>query len=210
MHHPFMAEVADRLAAARIATLRYQFPFMQQGGRRPNGPAVCHATVRAAVALATKRMPSVPLIAGGKSFGGRMTSQAQALEPLPRVVGLAFLGFPWHPPKAPSRQRSEHLAEIRVPMLFLQGTRDVLGDSTLIRGQMRKLRRHATLHRVGQADHGFHVPVASGRDDDEVQDELVRIFSQWLVAADLLPVPPTAGKPRTGRRRPARSSGRSR
>ena len=128
MAHPFMAAVANGLAERNIATLRYQFPYMEKRAKRPDPPKVAHAAVRAAVAEARRHLPNLPLIAGGKSFGGRMTSQAQALEPLDGVVGLAFLGFPLHPAKRPSRERAAHLADVQIPMLFLQGTRDALAE----------------------------------------------------------------------------------
>jgi hypothetical protein len=180
MDHAFMQAMAERLGKIRIATLRYQFPYMQAHSKRPDRPPVCHATVRAAVALARERCPRTPLIAGGKSFGGRMTSQAQALDPLPAVMGLAFFGFPWHLPKQPTLQRSVHLAEIRVPMLFLQGGRDVMGDPRLVSAQVKTRHRNSTLHSVPNADHGFHVPVKSGCTDAQVQDELADIFCKWL------------------------------
>jgi predicted alpha/beta-hydrolase family hydrolase len=179
MDHPFMADVADRLCSAGIATLRYQFPYMERRLKRTDGPSVCHATVRAAVAWARKKVPKVPLIAGGKSFGGRMTSQAQALEPLAGVAGLVFVGYPWHLPLAPSGKRGEHLASIRVPMLFLQGTRDTLGDFKFVRAQVRKRRTWAVLHAVDGADHGLHVLVRSGRTDADVIGELVEEISEW-------------------------------
>jgi len=180
MNHAFMQTVAVKLAAVKIATLRYQFPYMEAGSRRPDRPAVCHAVVRAAVATARRKLPKIPLIAGGKSFGGRMTSQAQALEPLAGVVGLAFFGFPWHQPKAPSAKRSEHLDAVRVPMLFLQGARDALGEPKLVKAQIRKRSGFSTLHSVPDADHAFHVPVKSGRTDSQVQDDMVRRFAGWV------------------------------
>jgi uncharacterized protein len=179
MDHAFMADTAARLGEAGIATLRFQFPFTARHSRRPDRPSVCHATVRAAVAVARHKLPTVPLIAGGKSFGGRMTSQAQALEPLAGVVGLVFFGYPWHLPHAPSTKRSEHLAVIRIPMLFFQGTRDALGDTQLVKAQIRKRKPWATLHPVEAADHGFHVLVRSGRTDREVIGELADEFSDW-------------------------------
>jgi uncharacterized protein len=180
MDHAFMQAMAQKLAAAKIATLRYQFPYMQAHSKRPDRPAVCHATVRAAVALARKKCSQIPLIAGGKSFGGRMTSQAQALDPLPAVVGLVFFGFPWHLPKQPALQRSEHLAAVRIPILFFQGGRDAMGDPKLVSVQVQKRRKDWTLYRVPNADHGFHVPVRSGRTDAQVQEELACVFSEWL------------------------------
>jgi predicted alpha/beta-hydrolase family hydrolase len=180
MDHPFMQGIAEKLAEARIATLRYQFPYMQAHSKRPDRPPVCLATVRAAVALARKKCVQIPLIAGGKSFGGRMTSQAQALDPLPAVVGLVFFGFPWHLPKQPALHRSEHLAAVRLPMLFLQGGQDPMGDPKLVSAQVQKRRKNWTLHSVPDADHGFHVPIRSGRTDSQVQEELACAFSKWL------------------------------
>ncbi len=139
MRHPFLATMATALAERGIATLRYQFPYMEAGGRRPDSPAVAHAAVRAAVAEGARRAPGVPLIAGGKSFGGRMTSQAEALEPLPGVVGLAFLGFPLHPPGKPGDERGDHLKDVRLPMLFLQGTRDEFAELGLLEPLCRRL-----------------------------------------------------------------------
>ena len=182
MHHAFMADCADELALLGIATLRYQFPYLERGSRRPDAPATCHATVRAAVALARELCPALPLIAGGRSFGGRMTSQAQALDPLPGVVGLAFLGFPLHPPKVPSKERARHLDDVDVPMLFLQGTRDALASLPLVRAVVDRLGSRATLHLAQDADHSFHVPARSGRTDAEVRRELLRAFRDWSAA----------------------------
>ena len=162
MQHPFMANLANDLAELRIATLRYQFPYMERRGKRPDTPAVCHATVRAAVAAAGALVPSLPLIAGGKSFGGRMTSQAQAKGPLPGVRGLVFLGFPLHPPKQPSDTRGEHLDQVQIPMLFLQGARDEFADLTLLNPLVKRLAGRATLCLLREADHSFHVPARSG------------------------------------------------
>lgn len=155
MHHPFMAKVADGLATRGIATLRYQFPYMERGSRRPDVPRVAHAAVRAAVVEAARRLPELPLFAGGKSFGGRMTSQAQAVGLLPQVRGLVFLGFPLHPAGKPSDERAAHLFDVDVPMLFLQGTRDELADSALLRALVDRLGARAVL---ADADHSFHVP----------------------------------------------------
>ena len=180
MTHPFMAALADALAARAVATLRFQFPFMEAGGRRPDTPATAHATVRAAVDAARASCPGVPLYAGGKSFGGRMTSQAQALAPLPDVRGLAFVGFPLHPAGKPSVTRADHLAAVDVPMLFLQGTRDELAGLPLLRPIVERLGPRAALHVVEDADHAFHVPRASGRDDAAVIDELADAIAQWV------------------------------
>lgn len=181
MGHSFMAAIASGLAERGIATLRFQFPYMEQGSRRPDSPAVAHAAIRAAVREAAKRLPGVPLFAGGKSFGGRMTTQAQALEPLAEVRGIALVGFPLHPTGKPSTSRADHLAGVEVPMLFLQGTRDALGDLDLIKQTTAKLGRRATLHIVDGADHSFHVPARSGRNDEQVRAELLDTMAGWMV-----------------------------
>ncbi|ABD89037.1 alpha/beta hydrolase family protein [Rhodopseudomonas palustris] len=180
MSHIFMEQVATGLYARGIATLRYQFPFMEKGSKRPDSPAVAQTAVRAAVAEAARRCRGCPLIAGGKSFGGRMTSQAQALLPLEAVQGLAFLGFPLHPSGKPSVTRAEHLAEIEIPMLFIQGTRDKLAEPGLLGPVVQGLASIATLHWIEQADHGFHVPARFGRSDGEVMTELLDGFANWL------------------------------
>src|SRR5664279_4555932 len=182
MTHSFMAAVAQGLAERGIATLRYQFPYMEKGTKRPDPPQVAHAAVRAAVAEAAQRCPGLPLIAGGKSFGGRMTSQAQASSPLAGVDGLAFLGFPLHPAGKPSDTRAKHFSEIKIPMLFLQGTRDSLAELKLLEPVIRRLGRSATLHRVEGADHSFHVPARSGRNDAEVMREILDAFADWIAA----------------------------
>ena len=179
MTHPFMADVADGLAERRIATLRYQFPYMERGSKRPDAPPLAHATVRAAVAEAARLLPDIPLIAGGKSFGGRMTSQAQASAPLPGVRGLAFIGFPLHPPKQPSVRRAIHLSKVEVPMLFLQGTRDELADLSLLQPVIADLGSRATLHAIAAADHSFHVPARSGRTDAQALAELLDALVAW-------------------------------
>jgi predicted alpha/beta-hydrolase family hydrolase len=179
MDHGFMTAVAEGLAQRRVATLRYQFPYMERGSRRPDRPALCHATVRAAVAEAARQLPGLPLIAGGKSFGGRMTSQAQAIEALPRVVGLAFLGFPLHPAGKPSSSRGEHLRDVDVPMLFIQGERDTLAERALIEPLVRSLGRHASLEWIDAADHSFHVLKRSGRTDHEALDEVITVLVGW-------------------------------
>jgi predicted alpha/beta-hydrolase family hydrolase len=181
MRHPFLAAVATALAARRIATLRYQFPYVEAGSKRPDPPAVAHATVRAAVAAASARLPGLPLLAAGKSFGGRMTSQAQAAAPMPGVAGLVFLGFPLHPAGKPATDRAAHLDSVRVPMLFLQGTRDELADLGLIRAVTGRLAT-ATRVEVDDADHGFHVRKRSGRDDAAVIDELADAIAGWSAA----------------------------
>ena len=156
MTHAFMAEVATRLFDRGIATLRYQFPYMQKGLKRTDSPSVAHAAVRAAVAEAGRRCPELPRFAGGKSFGGRMTSQAQALHPLPGVRGLVFFGFPFHPPGKPSEDRAEHLFDIKIPMLFLQGGRDKLAELSLLERVTSALGKRASLRVFDYADHSFH------------------------------------------------------
>lgn len=180
MNHAFMNAVARGLAERSIATLRFQFPYMEQGSKRPDPPAVAQAAIRAAVHAAAARLPGVPLFAGGKSYGGRMTSQAQAAEPLPEVRGLVFVGFPLHPAGKPSVERAEHLVQVRLPMLFLQGTRDSLADLELIRQTTTTLGTRATLHVVEGADHSFHVLVRSGRTDEQVLQELLDVMARWM------------------------------
>jgi hypothetical protein len=187
MRHPFLTNVAEALAARGIACLRYQFPSMERGARRPDAPAVAHAAVRAAVAAAAGRLPGLPLFAGGKSFGGRMTSQAQAAAPLAGVRGLAFLGFPLHPPGQPGDARAEHLAQVGVPMLFLQGTRDALADPALLRAVVDRLGTRATLCPFEAADHSFHVPTRSGRTDAEVLEAIVDALVHWIDAQSSRP-----------------------
>jgi predicted alpha/beta-hydrolase family hydrolase len=179
MTHPFMAAAATQLAARGIATLRYQFPYMEKGSKRPDSPKIAHATVRAAVAEARTQLPKLPLIAGGKSFGGRMTSQAQALAPLERVAGLAFLGFPLHPANKPSHERAVHLADVKIPMLFLQGTKDALADLTELKPVIAALGKRATLELLDEADHSFHVPARTGRKDADVLAEALDAFADW-------------------------------
>lgn len=183
MAHPFMASVASGLAARRIATLRYQFVYMESGSRRPDRPALAHAAVRAAVDAAAALLPGVSLVAGGKSFGARMTSQAQAETPLPNVRGLAFVGFPLHPTGKPSTERAAHLAEVSVPMLFLQGDRDKLAELNLLEPVVASLGRRATLRVFADADHSFHVPVRSGRTDAQTMDELLDALAAWTEKA---------------------------
>ncbi len=180
MTHPFMAAVADGLGERRIATLRYQFPYMEQGLRRPDRPALVHAPVRAAIEAAARLTPSLPLIAGGKSFGGRMTSQAQAEVPLPGVRGLVFLGFPLHPAGKPSDDRAKHLSGVRIPMLFLQGSRDTLANLQLLAPLVERLGQTATLKLVQDADHSFHVPARSGRTDRQVLAEVLDALATWV------------------------------
>jgi uncharacterized protein len=181
MTHPFMETVAAGLAARGIATLRYQFPYMEKASKRPDPPAVAQAAVRAAVAEAARCCRGLRLIAGGKSFGGRMTSQAQAKVPLAGVDGLAFFGFPLHPAGKPSVERAQHLSDVHVPMLFLQGSRDTLAEISLLEPVVKSLPT-ASLHRVEAADHSFHVPARSGRNDGEVMTEILDAFVAWIGA----------------------------
>jgi len=180
MRHAFMEAAAQGLAERGIASLRYQFPYMERGSRRPDAPPLAQATVRAAVAVAARLAPSLPLFAGGKSFGGRMTSQAQAAAPMPGVRGLVFLGFPLHPPGEPSDDRAAHLSGVQVPMLFLQGTRDELAELSLLQPLVGRLGEHATLHALADADHSFHVPAKSGRKDSQVLAEALDAFAAWI------------------------------
>jgi predicted alpha/beta-hydrolase family hydrolase len=179
MVHASMETIAAGLGERGIATLRYQFPYMEKASKRPDPPAVAHAAVRAAVKEAARCCPKLPLIAGGKSFGGRMTSQAQAKAALPGVRGLAFLGFPLHPAGKPSVDRAKHLGDIRIPMLFLQGTRDALAELSLLEPVVKSLGQSATLHLVKEADHSFHVLARSGRNDREVMAEVLDAFAGW-------------------------------
>jgi len=183
MTHSSMAAIAAGLGERGIATLRYQFPYMEKGSKRPDAPALAHATVRAAVGEAARQCAELPLFAGGKSFGGRMTSQAQATTPLEKVSGLVFLGFPLHPAGKPSNDRARHLADVKIPMLFLQGTRDALAELGLLEGVVRQLGDRATLRPVKEADHSFHVLARSGRNDREVMDEVLDAFATWVDAA---------------------------
>ena len=180
MTHPFLAAVANGLAARGIATLRYQFPYMEQGSKRPDTPKVAQAAVRAAVTEASRLLPGLALFAGGKSFGGRMTSQAQAAQPLPVVRGLVFVGFPLHPPGQPSTARSEHLLDVRTPMLFLQGTRDEFAELELLRAVTAQLGSRATLKLFEEANHSFHVPARSGRKDSEIMESLLDAAADWM------------------------------
>lgn len=180
MTHAFMAAVAEGLAKRSIATLRYQFPYMERGSKRVDSPLVAHATVRAAVAEAAKQLPQLPMVAGGKSFGGRMTSQAQAAEPLPHVHGLVFVGFPLHGAEKPSTERAEHLSKVQCPMLFLQGTRDELATFDLITDVVDQLGERATLAPIPDADHAFHVPARSGRKDAEVLEAMLDVVAEWI------------------------------
>ncbi len=180
MAHPFMTAIANGLAERGIATLRYQFPYMEQGSKRPDAPKLAQATVRAAVAEAARLLPELALFAGGKSFGGRMTSQAQAASPLPGVRGLVFLGFPLHPAGRSSDERGAHLFAAQIPMLFLQGTRDQLADLTLLQSLVGRLGARATLKLFHDADHSFHVPARTGRKDPEIMAEMLDALTDWI------------------------------
>jgi uncharacterized protein len=180
MSHPFMAEVAAGLGERGIATLRYQFPFMEQGSKRTDAPRLAHATVRAAVARAVELVPELPLVAGGKSFGGRMTSQAQAVSPLANVRGLAFLGFPLHPARKPSDDRARHLFSVRLPTLFLQGTRDPLAELSLLAPLVEELGAQATLRLLDGADHSFHIAGRGAPADATVKVEMLNAFTAWI------------------------------
>jgi predicted alpha/beta-hydrolase family hydrolase len=180
MSHASMEAIAAGLAERGIASLRYQFPYMEKGSKRPDAPTVAHAAVRAAAGEAARCCPALPLVAGGKSFGGRMTSQAQAAAALPGVRGLAFLGFPLHPAGKPASDRARHLADVKLPMLFLQGTRDALAELSLLEPVVKGLGSRATLHLLEGADHSFHVLKSSGRNDREVLDEVLDAFAAWV------------------------------
>jgi predicted alpha/beta-hydrolase family hydrolase len=182
MTHPFMSALAHGLAERQCATLRYQFPFVENGSRRPDSPPLAHATVGAAVGEAGRRLPTVPLIAGGKSFGGRMTSQAEAKASLPNVVGLAFIGFPLRPPGKPSVERASHLSAVSIPMLFLQGTRDALANVLLVEATVAGLGGLATLRVIDGADHSFQVLARSGRTDGQAMSEMLDTFAAWVDA----------------------------
>jgi uncharacterized protein len=180
MHHSFMQGAACTLAQHGIATLRFHFPYLERGMRRPDPPAVCHATVRAAVSAARERAPELALFAGGRSFGGRMTSQAQALSPLPGVRGLVFLGFPLHPAGKPGSERGAHLQSVHIPMLFVQGTRDALAERTGLLRLSEELGDRASLEWIADADHSFHVPARTGRDDAAVRAALLAAAAAWM------------------------------
>src|SRR6266567_2003283 len=179
MSHPFMEKLAGQLACVGVAALRYQFPYMEKERRVPDSPAILTAAVVAAVRAAAETVPGLALLAGGKSMGGRMTSQAAAQRPLDGVRGLVFFGFPLHPPNRPGTKRADHLAKVTVPMLFLQGTRDALADLKLLRPVCAKLGPRATLHVIEKADHSFHVLKSSGRNDAEVLRELAETAASW-------------------------------
>jgi predicted alpha/beta-hydrolase family hydrolase len=180
MTHRSMTAIADGLEDLGVATLRYQFPYMEKGGRRPDGPVVAHATVRAAVAEAARRANGIPLFAGGRSFGGRMTSQAQAIEPLPEVRGLVFFAYPLHPAGKPSVTRAEHLSAVAIPMLFLQGSNDALARLDLLEQTLEALKGCATLHLIADADHAFHVSARTGGTDPEVLAAALAVAARWM------------------------------
>jgi predicted alpha/beta-hydrolase family hydrolase len=180
MAHAFMEAAARGLAARGVATLRYNFAYMERGSKRPDTPALAHAAVRAAVGEAQRLLPGLPLVAGGKSFGARMTSQAQAQAPLPGVVGLAFLGFPLHPAKKPATERADHLQKVGCPMWFWQGTRDELADFALVTALVEQLAPRATLEVAPEADHSFHVPARSGRKDADVLNDGLDALVRWI------------------------------
>jgi predicted alpha/beta-hydrolase family hydrolase len=185
MTHSFLHAIADGLCARGIATVRYQFPYMEKGSRRPDPPAVAQATVRAAVEEANRRLPGVRLFAGGKSFGGRMTSQAQAVSALPDVRGLVFLGFPLHAVNKPSTERARHLDDVGIRMLFLQGSRDALAEPALIRQVVDRLGPRATMLMMPDADHSFHVPARSGKSDEDTREQLLDAIRVWLRRDDM-------------------------
>jgi hypothetical protein len=181
MTHRAMESNAQGLAARGIATLRYQFPYMEKGSGRPDPPKIAHAAVRAAAFAALKIAPDLPLCAGGRSFGGRMTSQAQAIEPLPNVRGLAFLGFPLHPAGKPGIERAEHLARVEIPMLFVSGSRDALAERGLLKGVVAALGERATLHLIAEADHSFKVAAKRGRTAAEAEAEALDTLADWML-----------------------------
>jgi len=179
MHHPFMERAAEALGGHGVATHRFDFPYMKAGKNRPDSPAVAEAAVREAVREAAREAPGLALLAGGKSFGGRMTSQAQAKEPLPGVRGLVFFGFPLHPPGRPGVERAEHLTAVEIPMLFLQGTRDEFASLDLLQGVVQRLGSRATLHLIEEGDHSFKVPKRTGKTERDVLEELATTIEHW-------------------------------
>ena len=181
MTHRSMSSNAEGLAERGIATLRYQFPYMEKGGGRPDPPKIAHSAVRAAVAQALLLAPGLPLFAGGRSFGGRMTSQAQAESALPGVRGLAFLGFPLHPAGKPGIERAEHLSQVQIPMLFVSGDRDALAELNLLKPVVAGLGDRATLHVVSDADHSFKVPAKSGRTLADAEAEALQAMADWML-----------------------------
>ncbi|MEZ5957034.1 MAG: alpha/beta family hydrolase [Hyphomonadaceae bacterium] len=180
MAHKSMTAIAEGLAERGVATLRFNFLYMERGSKRPDSPSLAHSAVRAAIAMAHELAPTLPLFAGGKSFGGRMTSQVQALDPLPDVRGLIFFGFPLHPAGKPSDERAKHLDGIATPMLFLQGTNDALAQLDLLKPVVKRLGKRATLKLSEHADHSFHAPAKSGRKDSEVLTEILDVSASWI------------------------------
>lgn len=182
MTHKHMAATADGLEARGVAVLRYNFAYMERGSKRPDNPPLAHAAVRASVSHAAKLAGDLPLFAGGRSFGARMTSQAQALDPLPGVVGLVYFAWPLHPPGKAGVERAEHLAAVKLPMLFLQGSKDEFAETPLLQSTVKSLGKRAKLHLVEHADHSFHVPAKSGRKDAEVMEEILDAAVKWMLA----------------------------
>jgi len=181
MTHKHMAATADGLGERGVAVLRYNFPYMERSSKRPDNPPVAHVAVRAAVADAAKLAGDLPLFAGGRSFGARMTSQAQSAEPLAKVSGLVFFAFPLHPPGKPGTDRADHLAVVKIPMLFLQGAKDEFADLALLKPTVSKLGKRGKLHLVDHADHSFHVPAKTGRKDPEVLAEILDVAREWML-----------------------------
>lgn len=181
MTHKHMAATAEGLAERGIAVLRFTFPYMEKGSKRPDSPAIAHAAIRAAVTKANKLAGDLPLFAGGRSFGSRMTSQAQADDALPDVRGLVFFAWPLHPSGKPAADRAEHLSKVKLPMLFLQGTADTLAETRLLKPVVAGLGKRARLHLVDHADHSFHVPAKSGRKDTEVLNEILDVTRDWML-----------------------------
>lgn len=181
MTHKHMTATAEGLAERGIAVLRFNFPYMERNSKRPDSPAIAHPAVRAAVAQGRKLAGDLPLFAGGRSFGGRMTSQTQADDPMPDVKGLVFFAWPLHPTGKPGTERAEHLAKVKIPMLFLQGTADTLAETDLLKPMVKSLGKRGTLHLVEQADHSFHVPARSGRKDPEVLAEILDVAREWML-----------------------------
>ena len=182
MTHKAMESNAHGLAERGVATLRYQFPYMEKGSKRPDPPRIAHAAVRAAAVEAVRIAPDLPLFAGGRSFGGRMTSQAQADAPLPGVKGLGFMGFPLHPAGKPGIERAEHLARVKVPMLFVSGDRDALAETDLLKPMVAGLGDRATIHLVEHADHSFKVAAKSGRTPADAEAEALDALAKWCLA----------------------------
>ena len=183
MTHRSMASNAEGLAERGIAILRYQFPYMEKGSKRPDPPKIAHAAVRAAAAEAMRLAPDLPLFAGGRSFGGRMTSQAQAAEPIRGVRGLIFLGFPLHPAGKPGIERADHLSRVQVPMLFVSGDRDALAQPELLKPVVAGLGSRATLHVIRDGDHSFKVRTASGRTSGDAEAEALEAVAEWICLA---------------------------